>query len=243
MEDCNTDSMSSSDTQTSERSEERYLGFYKMLNLMMTDDHDLLQERISRLSERELSCLRWCTGAQSNEQLLRCTVIAQDKARQRRDAMLRHSFLQFTTWMMHKYGFYPRTYKSVKKEEALEQFIRVVYSVADEEALDYFVRCMSKGFSTRAIKKIYIACPALMHSYFDYFEKSYLQHKISRFERKMRKVVKKYALEQKQILKRTIPAQRPTNPFSVIQTIRTVSAMRLSLCGEMQSITLFKKLT
>ena len=233
--------MSSSGTQTSERSEERYLGFYKMLNLMMTDDQGLLQERIDRLSERETICLRWCTGAQSNEELLRCTIVAQDKARQRKDTTLRHSFLHFTTWIMHKYDYYPKTYRSVKKGEALKQLVTEVYGVTDKQVLDYFAHYLTKGFSKRAIKAINAACPSIMQSYFNYCEELYLPQKISCFETQMRRVVENYARNGKQLFKRNNVAERPTNPLSVIQTIRTASVMRLNLCGEMRSETLFKK--
>ena len=242
MEDRSTNSEDSSQTQSSEDNEPEYLGFYKLLSLMMTDDQDLLKHKISILNDKELACLKWYTGAHSSLELIPCTLYSQARARLRKDTILRHTFLHFTTQVMTKYGFDWRADKHLKKEEALEQFITIIYGVKDKQALDYFSRCMSKGFSTKGIKAIKRACPSLIDSYFEYFERVYLLERINHFETMMRAVVNNQIKEQRLRMRRRTPPEKLTNPLSVIQTIRTVAALRLDLCREEEFLTVWKHL-
>ena len=240
MEHCKTDSQHSLQIRRTKEINGEYLGFDKLLDLMMEENCILLQERIERLSDRELICLSWYTGAQSNLELVRCTLYSQDRAKLRKDTVLRHSFLHFTTWIMEKHGFDWKSNKKLKKGEALEQFITTVYEVRNKRALDYFARCMDKGFSAKGIRVIKRSCPSLIDSYFEYFGQDYLFEKIDHFEKTMRKIVKKFETGEKQLTRLRNPPERPTNPLSVIQTVRIVFALRLNFCGEEEFLTLCK---
>ena len=238
MEDCEPGSQHRLPIQRTKDIDGEYLGFDKLLDLMMEENRLLLQERIKRLSDRELICLAWYTGAQSNVELVRCTQYSQERAKLRKDTVLRHSFLHFTTWIMEKHGFDWKSNKKLKKGEALEQFITTVYEVRNKRALDYFARCMDKGFSAKGIKVIKRACPSLIDSYFEYFGRDYLLEKINDFESAMRNVVKKFETNERQFTRLRNPPERPTNPLSVIQTIRTVCALRINLCREEEFLTI-----
>jgi hypothetical protein len=144
---------------------------------------------------------------------------------------------------MEKHGFNWKSNKKLKKGEALEQFITTVYEVRNKRALDYFARCMDKGFSAKGIKVIKRACPSLIDSYFEYFGRDYLLEKIDDFESAMRKVVKKFEMNERQFTRLRNPPERPTNPLSVIQTMRTVYALRLKLCGEEEFLSVCKFLS
>jgi hypothetical protein len=241
MEDHANDSEDSSQTQPPENSGPEFLSFDKLLNLMMANDQNLVQERINDLNDKELACLKWYTGAQSDLELISCTLYSQGRARLRKDSILRHSFLHFTTQIMAKCSFNWRGNREMNKEEALEQFITLVYEVKDKQPLDYFAHCMSKGFSMRGIKTIKRVCPTLIDSYFDYFDQVYLQERINHFETTMKAVVKDKAKAERQLLKRKTPHERLTNPLTVIQIIKTVRTLRLNLCREEDFLTVWKR--
>ena len=63
-----------------------------------------------------------------------------ERAKLRKDSVLRHSFLDLTTWITAKHGFNCKENKKLKKGEALEQFITTAYEVSNQKVLDYFAR-------------------------------------------------------------------------------------------------------